>query len=88
MNGHDTLERELVAWFGDVAAPRTPDYTDAIVQLTAGRRQRPRWTFLERWLPMSLVTLHPVPTRRFPWGPVGPAWWPGSPLLHGDRPAS
>ena len=71
MNGHDTLERELVAWFGDLAAPSTPDYTDAIVQLTAGRRQRPRWTFLERWLPMSLVQLHPVPTHRFPWRTVG-----------------
>jgi dipeptidyl aminopeptidase/acylaminoacyl peptidase len=71
MNGHDTLERELVAWFGEIAAPSTPDYTDAIVQLTAGRRQRPRWTFLERWLPMSLVQLHPVPTRRFPWRTVG-----------------
>jgi len=55
MNGRDTLERELVAWFGEIAAPSTPDYTDAIVQLTAGRRQRPRWTFLERWLPMSVL---------------------------------
>jgi dipeptidyl aminopeptidase/acylaminoacyl peptidase len=71
MNGHDTLERELVVWFGDIAAPSTPDYTDAIVQLTAGRRQRPRWTFLERWLPMSVIQLHPVPTRRFPWRTVG-----------------
>ena len=71
MNGHDTLERELVAWFSDVATPHTPDYTDTIVQLTAGRRQRPRWTFHERWLPMSLVTLHPVPTRRFPWRTIG-----------------
>ncbi len=71
MTGHDTLERELVAWFDDVAAPRTPDYTDAIVQSTAGRRQRPRWTFLERWLPMTQLTLLPVPTRRFPWRSVG-----------------
>ncbi len=71
MNGHDTLERELVDWFGEIAAPRIPDYTDAIVQLTADRRQRPRWTFLERWLPMSLVQLHPVPTRRSPWRTVG-----------------
>jgi dipeptidyl aminopeptidase/acylaminoacyl peptidase len=71
MNRHDSFERELTVWFADVAAPRVPDYLNDIVQATAGRRQRPRWTFLERWLPMTLVTLHPVPTKRFPWRTVG-----------------
>lgn len=71
MNRHDTLERELTAWFADVASPRVPDYLTDIVQSTAGRRQRPRWTFPGRWLPMTLVTLHTVPKRSFPWRTVG-----------------
>ena len=71
MNRSDGLERELTAWMLDVAAPRIPDYLDDIVRSTARRRQRPRWTFPERWLPMTLVTLHPVPTRRFPWRTIG-----------------
>ena len=71
MTAYDTLERDLTDWLGDAAAPRVPDYTDAIVQLAVGRRQRPRWTFLERWLPMSVVQLHPVTHPRFPWRTVG-----------------
>jgi hypothetical protein len=68
MNRHDALERELTAWFVDAAMPRTPDYTTDIVKLTATMRQRPRWTFPERWVPMSVITLArrsigPVPWR-------------------------
>ena len=68
MSATDRLERDLTAWFGETAAPRTPDYTDDILRQTARMRQRPRWTFLERWLPMSVMTLgrsarRPVPLR-------------------------
>jgi Tol biopolymer transport system component len=68
MNRHDALERELTVWFSATATPRTPDYTTDIVQLTATVRQRPRWAFPERWLPMSVVTLGrrsvaPIPLR-------------------------
>jgi Tol biopolymer transport system component len=71
MNRYDAFERELTAWFVETAAPRRPEYTTDIVQLTAAVRQRPRWTFLERWLPMSVVTLVPVPARPFPWRTLG-----------------
>lgn len=71
MNRYDAFERELTAWFIDTAAPRTPEYTTDIVQLTATQRQRPRWTFLERWLPMSVITLVPRSARPFPWRTVG-----------------
>ena len=27
MSANDRLERELVAWFAETAAPRTPEYT-------------------------------------------------------------
>ena len=69
MNRYDAFERELTSWFIDTAAPRTPDYTTDIVQLTATQRQRPRWTFPERWLPVTVVrfrrrrTFPPVPWR-------------------------
>jgi Tol biopolymer transport system component len=68
MNRHDALERELTVWFSATAMPRTPDYTTDIVQLTATVRQRPRWAFPERWLPVSVVLLRrrsvaPVPVR-------------------------
>jgi hypothetical protein len=67
MNGHDGLERELTVWLADVATPRVPDYTNDIVRMTAGLRQRPRWTFLERWLPMRVDTLQRVPAPPTPW---------------------
>lgn len=71
MNRHDGFERELSAWFDRVAMPSVPDYTNDIVQLTAGRRQRPRWTFPERWLPMHVETLQRVPTASLPWRTIG-----------------
>jgi hypothetical protein len=39
----------------DIASPRLPDYVDDLLARTADTRQRPRWTFLERWLPMDLT---------------------------------
>ena len=71
MNRYDALERELTGWFFDTAMPRTPDYTTDIVQLTATVRQRPRWTFLERWIPMSVITLVPRSARPVPWRALG-----------------
>jgi Tol biopolymer transport system component len=71
MNRYDAFERELTAWFIDTAAPRTPDYATDIVQLAATVRQRPRWTFPERWLPMSVITLVPRPARPIPWRTIG-----------------
>ena len=33
-----------------------PDYIDDVLATTAQRRQRPAWTFPERWLPMDITT--------------------------------
>jgi dipeptidyl aminopeptidase/acylaminoacyl peptidase len=71
VTSYDGLERELTAWMVDVATPSVPDYTDDIVRLTAGRRQRPRWTFPERWPFMSVDALERVPTSPLPWRTVG-----------------
>jgi Tol biopolymer transport system component len=55
MNPTTRLEHDLSAWFSETAMPSTPDYADEILEETARIRQRPRWTFLGRWLPVHLV---------------------------------
>jgi Tol biopolymer transport system component len=67
----DRLDRDLVAWFGEAATPHVPDYVDDIVRQTAPIRQRPRWTFPERWLPMTVVTLGRRTRRPVPWRTIG-----------------
>ena len=67
----DRLDRDLAAWFGEAATPRVPDYVDDILRQTAPLRQRPRWTFPERWLPMTVVTLERRVRRPVPWRTIG-----------------
>jgi dipeptidyl aminopeptidase/acylaminoacyl peptidase len=71
MNQLDRLERDLTVWFSETAAPRTPPYLDDILRQTARIRQRPRWTFLERLLPMTTMTSFRAMTPRVPWRMVG-----------------
>jgi Tol biopolymer transport system component len=71
MNHVDHLERDLTVWFEDTATPRVPDFTDDILQRTAGTRQRPRWSFPERWLPMSVITLGRQTFKPLPWRTIG-----------------
>jgi Tol biopolymer transport system component len=71
MNQTDRLERELTAWFVDAASERTPDYMTDILRQTAGTRQRPAWSFLERWLPMSVMTLGRQTLKPLPWRTIG-----------------
>jgi dipeptidyl aminopeptidase/acylaminoacyl peptidase len=52
------LEQDLTDWLRETAMPHTPDYTDEILEETARIRQRPRWSFLSRW-----VALPNVPAR-------------------------
>jgi Tol biopolymer transport system component len=60
------LQQELPDLLTDIAAPHVPDYTADLLALTAATRQRPRWTFLERWLPMGVIA------RRTPFFPAVP----------------
>lgn len=50
----DRLPALLPDLLVEIAAPHIPDYTDEVLAVTAATRQRPRWTFLERWLPVIL----------------------------------
>jgi dipeptidyl aminopeptidase/acylaminoacyl peptidase len=64
------FEQDLPALLADLYLAGTPDYRDDIVRRTARMRQRPAWTFPERWLPMDVVT-RSVPTRSLPWRQLG-----------------
>lgn len=64
------LERDLPAILGELALAPYPDYIDDVLVTTAQRRQRPAWTFPERWLPMDLATQR-VPTPTMPWRQLG-----------------
>jgi dipeptidyl aminopeptidase/acylaminoacyl peptidase len=64
------FEHDLPALLDDLYFAGTPDYRDDLVRQTARVRQRPAWTFPERWLPMELVTTR-VPATRIPWRQIG-----------------
>src|SRR6188472_4251072 len=60
------FDQDLPDLLTQVAQAPAPDYRDLIVQRTARTRQRPAWTFPERWLPMYVVTSRAAVTPRFP----------------------
>jgi dipeptidyl aminopeptidase/acylaminoacyl peptidase len=67
----ERFERQLPELLTELAAPRTPDYFDDLFGLTARTRQRPAWTFLERWLPMVDIARQPILTSRVPLRTIG-----------------
>lgn len=66
----DPFERRITDAIDEIAATRLPDYLDDILHLTARSSQRPRWTFLERWLPVDITLSRPVFGRRLPVRPL------------------
>jgi hypothetical protein len=67
----DRFEGQLPDILVELALPRVPDYIDDILSQTARTRQRPGWTFPERWLPMDIAANAPTGTRRIPWRGLG-----------------
>ncbi|MEO6208343.1 MAG: hypothetical protein ABIP77_10385 [Candidatus Limnocylindrales bacterium] len=65
------LERDLPSILDDLAVGLYPDYVDDVLTITAHRRQRPAWTFPERWLPMELVFRQQLSGPRFAWRTAG-----------------
>ena len=60
MNRSNTTPRsfssdQLHTALGDVVGPAQPDYLTDIVAQAGRMRQRPAWTFLERWLPWDIA---------------------------------
>ena len=67
MTSFERFENRLPAMLDELAVPRLPDYTDDLFARTAATRQRPGWTFPERWLPMSAITGRFAFAPRVPW---------------------
>ena len=67
MSQPDRFERLVTDWLRDAAQPRTPDYFQEVLAQTARTRQRPAWTFPERWLPMSVIARQRILLRPIPW---------------------
>ena len=68
MDRSTRVERTIPALLDELADAQIPDYLEAAIERASARRQRPAWAFLERWLPVELVTAQvqnfPVPWRR------------------------
>src|SRR5262245_7204255 len=56
MTADRRFERDLGGLLADLAMPVVPAYRDDIVRAVAGQRQRPAWTFPERWIPVDITT--------------------------------
>jgi Tol biopolymer transport system component len=67
MSAYDRFDRDFAEALVDLAGPRTPDYFEHVLERAVSRRQRPAWTFPERWLPMGVLA------RRLPLFPALPA---------------
>jgi Tol biopolymer transport system component len=66
MSSSERYERSLPVLLEELAAPRTPAYFDDILGQVDRTRQRPGWTFPERWLPMSAVSERLATAPRVP----------------------
>ena len=71
MSALDRLDRELAQAFVDLADPRDPDYIDDVLERAVSGRQRPAWTFPERWIPMGVLARRPALVPTLPWRTVG-----------------
>ena len=60
MRTDERYELELPDRLADLAMGSRPDYLDDVLHRSARTRQRPAWTFPERWLLMDIVTPHRV----------------------------
>jgi WD40-like Beta Propeller Repeat len=67
MRSFDRFERNLPDLLEALAAPRRPDYAEELFARTVASRQRPGWTFPERWLPVSALTRSLAGVPRVPW---------------------
>ena len=66
MTTFERLESDVPMLLDELAPPHRPEYLDAVFGRTAGARQRPAWTFADRWLPISAVTTRTATLTRFP----------------------
>jgi Tol biopolymer transport system component len=66
MSAARTIETRLPEVLEELSNPRTPAYYDDILGQVARTRQRPGWTFLERWLPLTTLSTRLATAPRVP----------------------
>jgi Tol biopolymer transport system component len=66
MSAARTIETRLPEVLEELSNPRTPAYYDDILGQVARTRQRPGWTFIERWLPMTAISERVATAPRIP----------------------
>jgi Tol biopolymer transport system component len=64
-------EHDLPRVLADLYQEPTPSYREDIVRQVARTRQRPAWSFMERWIPVSLVTPIRQTLAPLPWRTIG-----------------
>lgn len=71
MTSTERFEAQLERWLAETAQPRIPDDLPTLLADTARMRQRPAWTFPERILPMSSLTMRRWTAHSVPIGTLG-----------------
>jgi dipeptidyl aminopeptidase/acylaminoacyl peptidase len=66
MSAARLIETRLPEVLETLSNPRTPAYYDDILGQVARTRQRPGWTFIERWLPMAAISERLATAPRIP----------------------
>jgi Tol biopolymer transport system component len=66
MTSFERFENRIPVLLEELAVPALPNYADDLFARTAATRQRPGWSFLERWLPMSAVNRRLAVAPRLP----------------------
>jgi dipeptidyl aminopeptidase/acylaminoacyl peptidase len=69
MTTFERFERDIPELMNELAPVRVPDYFDSMLRETARHRQRPAWSYLERWLSMGVLA-RTVPMRQLSWRPI------------------
>ena len=67
MTPNHEFDRQLADWLHETSAHRVPDHVADVLLVTRATRQRPWWSSLERWLPVSVLERQLVPVARLPW---------------------
>jgi WD40-like Beta Propeller Repeat len=70
MDRSSQADHVLVGLFVELADAQTPVYLEAAIEQASSRRQRPAWTFPERWLPMADITGSRAFVPSAPWRTV------------------
>ncbi len=65
----DPFEGRITAAIDEIAAARRPEYLDDVFRVTARTSQRPRWTFIGRWLPVDTL-MQTGSAARLPMRPI------------------